>query len=676
MIMNQRLRAACELLLTLLVFVAVLTGYVTSRNITSFDSVWSMHTSMSLLREGNPDLDEYRDLIERLSIRHATETIDGHLYNVYPIGSSVVAAPLVALFDFAAQRAWGSSLNRYFQLMVPEPFEMLIASIIMALAVVVMYRIARLFLSPLSSLALTFIFAFCTSAWSVASRALWQHGPTMLMLSAALYLLLLARRRPWLVQFASLPLELAYVIRPTNSISVAILTLYVLIAYRRYFLRYLFWALWVAVPFGLLNLAVYHSPLPTYYSWFKEFSTSTLLEALAGNLISPSRGLLIYSPVLLFSIAGIALKLKRHVWEKLDTALLGIIGLHWFAISIWPIWWAGWSFGPRIFSDMLPYLMYFMIPVFEALPHLTRRARVLTVSSLALTIAVSFFIHYRGANALEVLRWNTQPLDVDQFPGRVWDWQDVQFLRGLKWGAPVEVSVSGIPIEQLARSTYATMGSNNLHVREFDAATSLIAPPQPAWQIIRHDRPVGQELAHIFGDITPPGIAETVVDRQAYDLYHFDLGSRLLAEAQQAQHTAAWSTATVPDRNAVQQTDLPVRFGTTLDFIGFRVITTTASNDLTILTYWKIQEPADRPLQMFIHLLGPDGQIAAQQDGFGVQPTTWQPGDIVAQVTQLDLPHRSERTWLEIGWYDQASLQRLPLNVADQRVGDRLLLPQ
>lgn len=670
MIVKRHVRAVQEILLTLSVFVVVLTGYVTSRNITSFDSVWSMHTSMSLLREGNTNLDEYRDVIDRLSIRHATQTIDGHLYNVYPVGSSLVAAPLVALFDFAAQRTWGFSLDRYFQLMVPEPFEMLIASIIMVLAVVVMYGIARLFLPRFRSLVLVFIFAFCTSAWSVASRALWQHGPSMLMLSLALYLLLLARQRPRLAQFASLPLALAYIIRPTNSLSVAVLTLYVLIVYRRYFLPYLGWALCVAVPFGLLNLSVYHSLLPTYYSWFQEFSTSTFFEALAGNLISPSRGLLIYSPVLIFSIVGLVLKFRRQTWTKLDTALLAIIGLHWITISIWPIWWAGWSVGPRIFSDMLPYLMYFMIPVFEALSKWTRHTQVLTVTGLTVTIAFSFFIHDRGANAAEVLRWNTQPLDVDQFPGRVWDWHDVQFLRGLTWGAPVEVSVAGVPIEQLARSTYTIFDSNNLRVREFDAATALIAPPQPAWQVINRAQPIEPELAHFFAGVAPQETAKTVAGQQSYDLYHFDLGSRILAEAQQARQVAA-----APVSATLQPINLPAHFGTTLDLIGFSTLAATNSNELMLLTYWQIKEPTDQPLQLFVHVLDGHGQISAQQDGFGALPRDWQPGDLVVQLTRLSLPDNFKPGGIEVGWYDQSSLQRLPLIASGQTVGDRLLLP-
>ena len=56
---------------------------------------------------------------------------------------------------------------------------MLIASIIVALASAVMYLIARQFLAPLQSILLALIFAFCTPAWSTASRALWPGSATL-----------------------------------------------------------------------------------------------------------------------------------------------------------------------------------------------------------------------------------------------------------------------------------------------------------------------------------------------------------------------------------------------------------------------------------------------------------------------------------------------------------------
>ena len=35
------------------------------------------------------------------------------------------------------------------------------------------------------------------------------------------------------------------------------------------------------------------------------------------------------------------------------------------SISLWWNWWAGVSYGPRIWSDMLPYLAYFVIPAWR-----------------------------------------------------------------------------------------------------------------------------------------------------------------------------------------------------------------------------------------------------------------------------------------------------------------------
>src|SRR5207248_2106541 len=100
---------------------------------------------------------------------------------------------------------------------IPGDVEIFAASGMVAITAVLLYLIARRSrLSAPSALAIALIFAFGTSAWSTASRALWQHAPSMLMLTAALYLLVLAQepssrwnsdyRRLRLVQFASLPL--------------------------------------------------------------------------------------------------------------------------------------------------------------------------------------------------------------------------------------------------------------------------------------------------------------------------------------------------------------------------------------------------------------------------------------------------------------------------------------
>jgi hypothetical protein len=74
--------------------------------------------------------------------------------------------------------------------------------------------------------------------------------------------------------------------------------------------------------------------------------------------------------------------------------------------------------------------------------------------SLALLLTgLSVFIHYRGANVSKVMdQWNPYPATVDTHPDRLWDRRDPQFLRGLTWGQPIDVSISGVPTQQVAKT--------------------------------------------------------------------------------------------------------------------------------------------------------------------------------------------------------------------------------
>jgi hypothetical protein len=266
----------------------------------------------------------------------------------------------------------------------------------------------------------------------------------MLMLAMALYFILLAKKRPAMVQYAALPLAFSYLIRPTNSVSIGILTLYVLIEHRRYFLPYLGWAALIAVPFFLFNLKVYEQLFSNYYGLTPDnqsdrWGTSRLLEALVGNLVSPSRGLFTFSPVLLFFLYGIYVKVRSGTFERLDYCVLAIMTLNWVMISPFPYWWGGHSYGSRYLSDLTPYLIYFLIPAVGALfqtkylpssrPAIP--ARIALAAVFTVFVAAGFVIHYRGANSFETVLWNVEPNNIDQNPGRIWDLGDIQFLRGI-----------------------------------------------------------------------------------------------------------------------------------------------------------------------------------------------------------------------------------------------------
>jgi len=672
-----RLERIGDRVMAVVILALVLVSHLCGPNTDLSDSVWSVHTAMSIIRQGNTDLDEYQELTSQTDLEYTLETIGGHTYNSYPLGASIVAVPFVFVID-QLLRVWSFDLNEYIKHNHPVAVESFIACFIVALCATLVYQIARLFLDKRRSLLVVFVFAFCTSAWSTASRALWQQGPSMLMLTITLYLLLLARQRPALAQFAGIPLALAYVIRPTNSVSIVLLTGFVFVQYRQYSARYLLWASTIAVPFIAFNFSIYHAPLSTYYRSYQDFSTSTFLEALAGNLISPSRGLLVFSPVFLFSIWGMLLKIRRKQW--LDYFLIGVLILHWVTLSAWFMWWGGWSFGPRLFTDMAPYLVYFLIPAVAAIPHLRGTRKTAVTLAWLCSVAASFFVHYRGANVSEVKAWNYQPVYVDSYPQRIWNWQDIQFLRGIKWslrGGPVDLSVSGVPLAQLDLdlAVYMRFGANDLREREFDAATSLITPPGPAWVAIERSL-TAPELVSLFDGVSPEIGEWAVAEQRVHTLYHFDLGARILEAARQSDPVAFWSPDLAPDSTGAHSTGLPVKFGKTAELIGFRVVTATPSNDVTVITYWRAGDQSVASLQLFAHALGADGKIVAQQDRLDAVAEYWQPGDLIVQVSRLVIPPQSGRVWIEVGLYDTASGERLPALVEGREVDRRLLLKQ
>lgn len=424
-----------------LVFLAVFVAHFGLSGMTTpWDSKWSVHTALSIVREGNTNIDEYFPITEQFR-DHTVVEYFGHRYNLYPVGTALVAVPIVWLVDRFMEAGWmldtEQFLNEY--RLIPAGIEKFAASVIVAATAVLIYAIGmRLGYGHATSLSVTLIFAFGTSAWSTASRALWQHGPTMLMLALALYCWILAdrvpRHAPRAIPGMALPLAFSFVIRPTNALSIAAFSLLVACRYRKYVLAYCLWGLTIAVAFGLYSASVYHLPIPPYYLDGGQLggSLALFLEALAGSLISPSRGLLVFSPVLLFAVYGVVHVLRDTPQRPLGLTLLGVILLHWLVSALHPRWWGGHSYGPRYLSDMLPYLMVFLFPVFQALGRIRSARKAALAGLLTLTVAVSVFIHWRGATSEAVYGWNAGPVNVDDRPARIWDWRDPQFLRGLK----------------------------------------------------------------------------------------------------------------------------------------------------------------------------------------------------------------------------------------------------
>ena len=102
---------------------------------------------------------------------------------------------------------------------------------------------------------------------------------------------------------------------------------------------------------------------------------------------------------------------------------------------------------------------------------------------------------------------------------------------------------------------------------------------------------------------------------------------------------------------------------------------------LHLTLYWQALAPMETDYTAFVHLLGPEGQVVAQEDrppGGGDYPTTlWLPPEVVVDAYALPLPTSlPEGAYrLEVGLYRVETGERLEvLDEAGKSLGDRVLL--
>jgi len=436
-------------------FLAALVIYAACPPFTSYDSYYTVPTALALIHHGTTAVDAWVPSAPPVSY-YALECVPphgpaipyadaagcpgGHWYNFYPVAVGVIAAPLVLLIQ-AATTATGALVAGPVH-HIPQPIiaaflsgdlvgghalvELCCAALFGALAVWVQYRIASLFLDSRQAVCLTLLFAFGTAEWSIASRNLFQHGLSELLLSIALYIALLARERDsGLIRLAALPLALAFTVRPSNAVSVAAFTLYVAVHCRRWLLQFILAALPIAVLFFSYNLTSRHALLPRYFYAGPERYPALL--GLAMHLISPSRGLLVFAPVFVFSIAGMVLAWRKRWLFPLSPYLIAIVVLHTALIaSVWE----GHCYGPRYFADITHLFTFFLVPVMLYWTHQQVRFRAALAGFFLIAAAWGVFTNARGATSIAANQWSAIPATPDA-KARVWDWRDPQFLRGL-----------------------------------------------------------------------------------------------------------------------------------------------------------------------------------------------------------------------------------------------------
>lgn len=436
---KRRRPAAAVLLGLAIVGATFLVHNAASSSQAGGDSAWTTYQSLSLLRHHTLELTEWQDVLNRFPIHWHDNDRHKPVYN-FPWGTSVVSAPIVgviALGDKVGGHSLAADIRAHF---APHHLEKAVASVWVALTTGLVFAFAfRARRSLWVAAIVAVVFAFATSAFSTMSRALWNHGPAACLVMLALLILQAAEQDPdrhgRLIPLLGPLFVLAYAVRPTTAVGAAVLGVVVVVRQRRHPGRLLATAAAggaALVAYAAVNLATVNSLQPGYYDPNRLGGTPTFLEGLAGNLVSPSRGLLIWSPVLLFCVLGAVIARRERRFGCLETASVVAIGLHWIVVSRLVPWWAGFSTGPRLFSDALPFFVVLLVPAVAWLVEGGRSVpatRWLGRGAFAVLLGWSLFTNGRGATRFETQLWNSTPVSVDLHPARNWDWHDLQFLR-------------------------------------------------------------------------------------------------------------------------------------------------------------------------------------------------------------------------------------------------------
>jgi hypothetical protein len=406
------------------------------RAIGSRDTHVTEFVALSLAAEGNANLDEYPALVETgLARGYLTRTTGGHVLSNYPIVPALVAAPA---YWIAVRSGWLDPAN-------PMPARVeaigkLVASGLTALACAVLFVIVERRVGR-PALAATLVTALGTPLWSSASQALWSHGPAALALAVGFLLTedsgrdRPSDRGPGVSFAAGLGFGLAAACRP---LLIFFLLGAVVDAIRRKDRRVVWLAAgavltlgavaaYHALSFGTLlggqsalESAVVHQQTHLVDGTF----TAVPLAGLAGILISPSRGVLIFCPIVIWAAVG-AWR-ARHDARALVRLTLPIAAFI-LAWSQYAVWWGGHSYGPRYLSDIA-------IPLGVLLGHgllpLQRGWGGLRSALAGWSIAVQL----AGAVGYPGGAWNSVPADVDRAHERLWDWRDSQIVRTVRAG--------------------------------------------------------------------------------------------------------------------------------------------------------------------------------------------------------------------------------------------------
>jgi len=400
---------------------------------TGTDQRSTLLVSESIITRGSIKLDHYGPGV-RERCDYTIHQKNDHFYDFFPLGTPLVGVPFVAVV-----RGWGFSMvqsEAYVQIML--------ASVTAVLTLFFLSKIAGLLLPAFSACLISGLFWFGTSLASTCGTALWSHNFATLFALIAIYSALKEAKGQGRCHWVPVGVCLffAYLCRPNMALLAPALLLFFFSYNRRGAVKAGLLLAVLLACFAGFSLYEFNQILPDYYlpqrlgSYELDHflsdrqipATGFFLTALYGNLLGPARGLLIFSPFILFAWFCFGSSVKEF---KLNKAwlLIGIVWpvLHLVVISNYPAWWAGWSFGARLMTDVLPGLFLLTLRTWPVA--VRGKFGKISVFLLAISSVFAVYVHsYQGLFNPYSAQWNAEP-NIDNNPEYLFDWKYPQFIH-------------------------------------------------------------------------------------------------------------------------------------------------------------------------------------------------------------------------------------------------------
>ena len=430
------------------------------------DSTYSLLAAEKILTTGSANLREHisadvevrkqmhgytpsSDLPYQFITHAAPQASQAAIYYGYPLGSTFLSMPLLKYY--LAKR--GMTVVREDgqpNLEAEALLQQRIASRVSAATTALFYVVARFFCPPLLAAVLALGFGLGSPVWSTLSRSLWSHTWMVFWLTAAIALLVWSNRRDVKTWASSIPLGIGLgtalfaiaVTRPHGVLSAGPIVLYLLLRDRRMALAtILTGGIWMT-GYVVASYSVFGVPTPPSVYEPDPIDGHDVLRRLGWLMFSPSRGLLLYCPYLVVLGGWLVVYRKslRDVGLLIPAALS--CGAYVAVFSMYNGWHAGSSYGPRYFSDLIPWFVLVGAMSLDSL----RRAdtscmrKGIEATILAATFAWAIWVHGRGANSPEAWEWNY--LSITMGPEEAArDWRYPQFLAGITFAAKPDGSV-------------------------------------------------------------------------------------------------------------------------------------------------------------------------------------------------------------------------------------------